>query len=350
MSADPSIEEKPPTMATSFTNSWDIWYPDGSIVLIAEGTAFKVHTSILAQYSEVFRDMFRDGVCSIENAKTDGVQRPTEASYEGCPALSLQDKASDLNHFLKSMYHLSYLERGAKTSFQKVSAILTLSNKYIAPELRKRAFNLISTVYPSTLAEWDEKSTLRLVHPFKSEYLSYLSLAVQTDIPVLLPAIFFDMSKRSSDDVIPALGDIAGLGSWGIVSDYLLGIEKLRNLEVKYLLQFLDLETLALGCGGCEGRLKSVANVAIRKSAATITGMVQKCTIKSSVTDYVQSLQLCKTCVPKVETAIHRGRERIWEELPGIFRMSEWEVLRAEQLSFLEDSSPTAGTRSESPT
>lgn len=96
-------EEKAPV--PSFTNSLDIWYPDGSIVLIAEGTAFKVHTSILAQNSEVFRDM-----CSIANAKEDSVENPAEASYAGCPALSLQDAASDLEHFLKSMYLLRWAQ------------------------------------------------------------------------------------------------------------------------------------------------------------------------------------------------------------------------------------------------
>jgi hypothetical protein len=94
-----TMEKKAP--APSFTNSPDVWYPDGSIVLIAEGTAFKVHTSVLAQNSEVFRDMR-----SIANAKSDDAQGPTDARYEGCPALPLQDAASDLVHFLKAMYFL----------------------------------------------------------------------------------------------------------------------------------------------------------------------------------------------------------------------------------------------------
>lgn len=45
----------PPT--PDFTLSQDIWYKDGSVVLVAEKTTFRVHTSIPAANCEAFRDM-----------------------------------------------------------------------------------------------------------------------------------------------------------------------------------------------------------------------------------------------------------------------------------------------------
>lgn len=36
----------------------DLWFKDGNVILIAEGTAFRVHQSLLSINSEVFRDMF----------------------------------------------------------------------------------------------------------------------------------------------------------------------------------------------------------------------------------------------------------------------------------------------------
>ena len=36
----------------------DLWYGDGTVILIAESTGFRVYQGLLAKHSEVFRDMF----------------------------------------------------------------------------------------------------------------------------------------------------------------------------------------------------------------------------------------------------------------------------------------------------
>lgn len=77
----------------------DLWYSDGSIVLVAESTAFRVHTSILGQNCEVFKDMTR-----IPKPET---VDETEEVFEGCPVVRLQDSTADLEHFLKAIYYHS---------------------------------------------------------------------------------------------------------------------------------------------------------------------------------------------------------------------------------------------------
>lgn len=37
----------------------DLWYDDGSVILIAEDTGFRVYRGVLARHSEVFRDTFQ---------------------------------------------------------------------------------------------------------------------------------------------------------------------------------------------------------------------------------------------------------------------------------------------------
>ena len=89
-----SKAEKP----ADFSKSLDLWYSDGSVVLVAEKTGFRVHTSILASSCEVFRDMI-----SIPHPASDDESEV----YENCPVLRLQDSTADLHHFLKAIYDFS---------------------------------------------------------------------------------------------------------------------------------------------------------------------------------------------------------------------------------------------------
>jgi len=65
-----------------------IWYDDGSIVIQAGSTQFRVHRSILCANSPVLKDML-----------------PMEGELvEGCPILRLSDSAEDVAHLLKVLY------------------------------------------------------------------------------------------------------------------------------------------------------------------------------------------------------------------------------------------------------
>lgn len=70
-----------------------IWYDDGSIVLQVQQTQFRVHRSLLCQYSEIFRDMFHA-------SQPD----PDEELVEGCPVVELQDKAEDWQYVLTALF------------------------------------------------------------------------------------------------------------------------------------------------------------------------------------------------------------------------------------------------------
>ena len=75
----------------------DLWYDDGTVILTAEKTAFRVYRGLLAKHSEVFRDMFT-------------VPQPTTPTnndaFEGCPIVHLvDDAADDIADVLEIMHH-----------------------------------------------------------------------------------------------------------------------------------------------------------------------------------------------------------------------------------------------------
>jgi hypothetical protein len=85
------LEDKgksPPVQSTSY------WFDDGSVIIQAENTQYRVHRSLLSRHSNIFNDMF-----SLPQPTMD--PGPTS---EGCPVVFLSDKATDLEHVLSVIY------------------------------------------------------------------------------------------------------------------------------------------------------------------------------------------------------------------------------------------------------
>ncbi len=72
-----------------------LWFDDGSIVIIVENTGFRVHRTLLASHSEVFRQMF-----SLPQPET-----PAEGLIEDCSIVRLaQDRVQDISVILSILY------------------------------------------------------------------------------------------------------------------------------------------------------------------------------------------------------------------------------------------------------
>ena len=80
----------------------DIWFHDGNVILKAERTRFKVHQSVLALNSTVFRDMF--SLPQPPAAQTEVVQ--------GCPVVHLSDRATEVECVLRAIYQREYVSPG----------------------------------------------------------------------------------------------------------------------------------------------------------------------------------------------------------------------------------------------
>src|SRR6202034_3632094 len=66
------------------TRHSEFWFNDGSIVLNADTTLFRVHRTTLSAHSPVFSDMF-------------GIPQPPEqCAIEGCMVVHLPDAAADV--------------------------------------------------------------------------------------------------------------------------------------------------------------------------------------------------------------------------------------------------------------
>ena len=81
-----------PTMLPleGLTRDEDFWLKDGTVVLVAKKTAFKVYSGLLAAHSPVFDDMFSFATHADE-------------MYDGCPVVRIPDSPE---HFKWVLTHL----------------------------------------------------------------------------------------------------------------------------------------------------------------------------------------------------------------------------------------------------
>lgn len=80
------------------TRDETFWYSDGNIIVVAQGVAFRVYKGILAEYSEVFRDMF---------LLPAPIPEPSESSVinaaDGCPVVHVTDTAAEFRSLLSAL-------------------------------------------------------------------------------------------------------------------------------------------------------------------------------------------------------------------------------------------------------
>ena len=69
----------------------DVWFDDGSVVLVAQNVWFRVYRELLAMRSQVFRDLFAVP------------QPPNGRLVDGCPVVQLSDTSIALKEFLSAL-------------------------------------------------------------------------------------------------------------------------------------------------------------------------------------------------------------------------------------------------------
>ncbi|KZT11953.1 uncharacterized protein LAESUDRAFT_670134 [Laetiporus sulphureus 93-53] len=308
--------------ATDFTPNTEIWYSDGSVVLVAKNIAYRVHATIMAAHCEVFKDMFSMPQPSVSD--------PDAETHEDVPVLRLQDDPVDLKHLLKAIYEHSYFSAGQQTKFPVVASVLRMSTKYDAPFLRQRAIDLLSTAYPSTLAAWDNRASQRLVPPFENELAIVIELAYETDVRVILPAAYFAASREPLSFVLPEFRRLSVVpdAQWDLCRDFVIGRERLQQAEITNILAFLEPTFLRPNCQ-TSNDATTILNTSRNGLRKIFDSEPYHQWCSAHPAEAGKALVLCVNCCTVVENSIREGRKNVWSQLPGLFGLANWETLRA---------------------
>ncbi|PIL26653.1 hypothetical protein GSI_11278 [Ganoderma sinense ZZ0214-1] len=165
-----------------------LWFDDGSVVLVAEQTAFRVRSSLLSRHSPDLKKVF-------------AVPRTSEAEGpSGCPLFHLSDTAEDLSYLLELIYVdgsrsavgdsdvtpesllLPFNSFGeiAKPTFAKLSAYIRLGYKY-----------QISTLIDDAVRESDSDIPFTFSENPAADAIDTANLARTVETPSLLPVALY---------------------------------------------------------------------------------------------------------------------------------------------------------------
>jgi hypothetical protein len=77
-----------------------VWYADGTLVIRAENTLFRVYRGILASQSDIFNDMLSvPQPLAVADTET----------FDGCVVVRVHDAAVDMERFLRTILDIRYV-------------------------------------------------------------------------------------------------------------------------------------------------------------------------------------------------------------------------------------------------
>ncbi|KII87430.1 hypothetical protein PLICRDRAFT_112998 [Plicaturopsis crispa FD-325 SS-3] len=282
--------------------SSDFWYHDGSVILEAESTQFRVHIGVLAEQSPVFKDMLQ-------------LSEPvTEGSVDACPVVHLSDSAMDLNHFLRAVYKWRLFSGQTKTPLPTLAAFLRLGKKYSVEHIYIYAHNRISGQYSSSIDIFRSGGNNNIVK-YKGMEFDLARLLRETGTLSPLPFVFYSCGQNYStaellDGFKPSGPSLDAIDR----TTCLLGLEKLRAEALVHLRAWENTQPGCLSPEICE---QDKAKVIIALSARTYNFDAFQC----FDTDW--EADLCTTCRTFIQADYDANRRLLWRKLPSFFGLPD---------------------------
>ncbi|PIL26496.1 hypothetical protein GSI_12254 [Ganoderma sinense ZZ0214-1] len=298
----------------------EIWFDDGSIVLVARGTAFRIYRGLLASQSPVFAETFAPSTSGPDKAGK---------TFDGCPAVQVDDSPCDLAHLLRLLlpqstmyFHPTGESPGVRHTFDQISAIIRLAHKYRIPQIQDQALSLLqefwytSSFYIFTGPRPDRDIDIRPVHA-----IGAVNLARLTDTPSMLPLALYECAHLDGGALFD--GWTREDGTVERLSD----ADLRRCLDARVELAHLYHAVLShLFCGAAHERCRqpSLCETAMRELHHKATHAERR--VRYAITDWRDSIRelemreaLCWRCAGEILDNHEKERRAVFDRLPEIF-------------------------------
>ncbi|KAJ6456121.1 hypothetical protein C8R45DRAFT_914198 [Mycena sanguinolenta] len=293
-----------------------LWHKDGSVILQAANTQFRVHWSVLALHSTVFRDM--EGL----------PQPPDEPAIDGCPIVELSDDPNDLEYLLKALYFPAF-HCEKKLPLPVVGALIRLGRKYDFSYLLDSAVARVTTHFPTTLEEWDAVRSYQTSESIDWEdhsTLDLIALASDNNILSVLPAAYYVAVDTWTTRTLFQDFESGTLASLNL-RRCILGEQQLS------LKQFQPGYTLGWArkweFDDCTDSARCRASREYLMSEYMDGYFIDLAALKTP-DDLLDPYDFCVACTQHITNSIAAGRKKIWDELPRIFELPPWSELKNE--------------------
>ncbi|KAI1786059.1 hypothetical protein LXA43DRAFT_81168 [Ganoderma leucocontextum] len=286
------------------TRDNDFWLEDGSVVLVAKKTAFKVYKGFLSLHSPVFSDMFSSASHADE-------------TYDGCPVVRISDSPEDLKWLLTHLIPrtLLHLEGGHHFKYPELSALARLGHKYQIDVLERHAIGRLKNVFTNDVEQWECQLCFRPSGYLSCDPIDTIHLARLTKNPSMLPLAFY--IRAQNEDIIID-GQVREDGTHMVldkadVKRCISGIRGLGQMSERAIQQTLLLVTSLEPCrtpSGCRSALDVMLDNASQGSRIYLL---------EGLCDVVLSFTGCATCWQAIKRLRRDQRRELWRKLPQIF-------------------------------
>ncbi|KAF7370435.1 BTB domain-containing protein [Mycena sanguinolenta] len=187
MSSPPA--KRPRTEDAPMKRSDKFWFTDGTVVLRAGNTQFRVHFGVLARHSAIFSDML-------------GLPQPSdEPNVDGCPVVQLSDDPTDVEYLLNALYDPMFLLR-KRLPLAAIGAFIRLGRKYDFKNFLNLAVSRLRDEFPTTLTKYDALSICDTIQWYDGIDLDIVTLLSESNIffrtPTrVLPCCAHDSASKS---------------------------------------------------------------------------------------------------------------------------------------------------------
>ncbi|KAJ6516606.1 hypothetical protein C8R47DRAFT_1000600 [Mycena vitilis] len=279
----------------------DVWFDDGTVVLQAEKTLFRVYRGVLAAQSPIFRDAF-------------AIPQPAmQDTYEGCPLVVLHDSALELRIFLLATHDAGYFMNTPVDGLETLFGLVRLSTKYDVEHIRRRMVSILRVIYPSSLAEYLKRQAPAGYGECDEDDFLALRLAGEFNILPVLPGIYYECCRYQTGDLLEAEISFADKTKCLLARDAFI----MKWSRILYRFLFHHPKT-------CTDRA-SCPKLFLRWAES------KPLTLRSVLTEgFDWNLPLCDGCMGSAKGIYEQGRSRLWDALPGLFGLPSWEDLLAD--------------------
>ncbi|EIN14658.1 hypothetical protein PUNSTDRAFT_130283 [Punctularia strigosozonata HHB-11173 SS5] len=301
-----------PTSCTQYerdpvvTDSVDVWYPDGTIILQAENLRFRVHKSILSKHSHVFRDLF-----SLAVPKGAPVM-------EGCSILVIHDGKESTEHALKAFYY----DHDCPMNICAVAALLEFGEKYDIEPLLEEAESRLCLEFPSTLDGWNKASESWSVIKEQDGIVELATnLIWRHNVSLALPIAMYACSLRPVVEIMDGRrydSKLVLLSDPDLRARIVVGKDQIsRAWSASQFSKWLESDSPHAGCATKSSCLKG--------RFAIYRAIWDDFSVHTALDPWSEDWdrRLCARCVEVAQDKYEHGRQEIWAKLPEIFKLPE---------------------------
>jgi hypothetical protein len=212
-----------------------------------------------------------------------------------------------------------------------IAAFLRLGDKYGIDQLRSEAVSRLTSVFSTTLEErdrnWERKSSIITDIEYTRSLFTAVNLGRECNLPSVLPAAMHACSSVQAKYILRGVhfGDgtrciMSPADQEACITGRLILLERQGTKTLKWL----DPKESYAGCyqpQACDRERQGVFQgfwYPLPKFMPLVRWNDKK-------------VSFCKFCSKKSSDLHNAGRQGIWDELPSIYGLPEWEELRKQQ-------------------